>query len=458
MACPTSPSLSSSISAVDGFEILDGYDGTSTCQKGGQAEYFFIGLDSPRDLKGEAVARLQAEDTARTTAIAELAAHEPMQLLSTEDGTSVALALAEQQLAAWEEELVTVESHTTCQQLQEDLDKLRRESLKMRDVADTHEAAVAETRAEMTALREQEMCMARHAQDEAAAAAEAANVVAKVVGEAEALRKQLAAVAAELHGSPAAVSREGSRHCGRWNHAARAMAPAVNGLSGLWVAEPGGEVYWIDGSTALVWGSGGRLASIVEYDGSFAALPDGQPACRGELLQSSRCAVLLWPRWGAWLRQTEAAVRDAWEAASRKLRCPAGHRLRWAAIAPAGEQKLLNPSSCISSSPAAKSKPGTRSRPRNTCSACRFPITDGEAGMWDCQCCRYSVCVACAVNGTPSSPQPHEVVPSEVHGKSVACDGCGSSCGPGTAIVVSRASRDDRRACLRCLSAFLMQG
>merc|ERR1711904_86993 len=140
------------------------------------------------------------------------------------------------------------------------------------------------------------------------------------------------------------------------------------------------------------------MGKIVEYADGFALLPDSEPTCRGELLQSCRGPVLLWPGKGSWIKQPDSSVHDAWEMGTRQLHCPANHILSWT--------RTSSANSCKPFSHTSKSK---RSDIANqmlaACSACSFPVGSTEAGMWQCRGCCYNVCGSCAIASASQGPE-----------------------------------------------------
>merc|ERR1719265_2088175 len=165
-------------------------------------------------------------------------------------------------------------------------------------------------------------------------------------------------------------------------------------LEGVWMSEPGKEIQWIDGATGGVWSKDGEWAKIVEYAGGFALLPNSESTCRGELLQSVRGSVLLWPRKGAWIKQSESSVHHAWATGSHQLRCPANHVLRWRPNNASSKSKPVSAGS--------KSKRwDMANQVISACSACCFPVGSTEAGLWQCRGCQYNVCASCATASAP---------------------------------------------------------
>jgi hypothetical protein len=223
-------------------------------------------------------------------------------------------------------------------------------------------------------------------------------------------------------------------------------------LEGVWMSEPAREIQWIDSTSGGVWSKHGEWAKIVEYGGGFALLPNSESTCRGELLHCMQGSVLLWSRKGAWVKQSESAVRDAWETGSHQLCCPAGHRLRWAPTSSAHASKPR----CGSSKSCKRWDVATQML--SACSACSFPVGSTEAGMWQCRGCRYNVCGSCAAASAPLNPAGHDVHPFEVLPcESFTCNGCSAICGAGKVVIGSRVNDVDRYLCFSCFSVFLTQ-
>jgi hypothetical protein len=300
---------------------------------------------------------------------------------------------------------------------------------------------LAMLRAEMVKHQEEAKAATSRAEEEAARAAEAESIMVAMNIEAESLNKDLA-TAAEANASLRGKLNAASAVSDAWSW---------NALEGVWMSEPGKEIQWIDSASGGVWSKDGQWAKIVEYAGGFALLPDSESTCRGELVQSVRGSILLWPGKGAWVKQSESSVHDAFEAGSHQLRCPANHVLRWACSS--------SVNSCKPVSASTKSKRWDMANHMlSVCSACSFPVGSTEVGMWQCKGCRYNVCGSCVVASAPVGLQAKYVYPSEVKPyQSFTCNGCNITCGSGKSVIGRSLNGQDHYLCLSCLSVFLMQ-
>jgi len=299
------------------------------------------------------------------------------------------------------------------------------------------EAKVAIKRAEEESAKHQEEAEAARKR-----ADEAESIMVAMNAEAEALNKDLATAAEEN----ARLLDKLSTTTGEDN------SWSWKALEGVWLSEPDQQIQWIDGASGGVWSKDGQWAKIVEYAGGFALLPTSETTCRGELLRSVRGSVVLWQRKGAWVKQSESVVSDAWNMGSHQLFCPSGHHLRWGPT-----------SSAHTSNPGRPSKKSCKrwdlaTQMLTACSACNFPVGSTESGMWQCRGCRYNVCGSCATTAAPLTPSAHNVYPFEVPlCESFTCAGCSGTCGTGSVVVGNCVSGGDRYLCLPCFSTFLMQ-
>eukprot|EP00746_Dinoflagellata_sp_MGD_P158404 gnl/MRDRNA2_/MRDRNA2_86459_c0_seq1.p1 gnl/MRDRNA2_/MRDRNA2_86459_c0~~gnl/MRDRNA2_/MRDRNA2_86459_c0_seq1.p1 ORF type:complete len:473 (-),score=108.84 gnl/MRDRNA2_/MRDRNA2_86459_c0_seq1:180-1523(-) len=284
----------------------------------------------------------------------------------------------------------------------------------------------------------------RRANEESARAAEAESIMVAMNIEAESLNKDLTTAAeanATLRAELSAASAVAGTCPWTWKD-----------LEGVWLSEPGQEIQWIDGTAGGVWSKECQWAKIVEYAGGFALLANGYSTCRGELLQSARGFVLLWPGRGAWVKQSMSAIRDAWEVGSVELYCPASHQLRWVTTPSSHSSKHLS-----SGSKSCK-RWDTATQMLSACSACNFPVASTEAGMWQCRSCRYNVCGSCAVASAPLNREAGEVLPFEVlPDQNCTCSSCGGICRSGKAAIGYDGKNSNRYLCLSCVGIFLTQ-
>lgn len=510
MAYSASSRESSPRSSTDyGFEMInqtggsmydDGWSVMSASQN--QAEYFFIGgTDSPRNSsdgsdneglgskkpKDAVHADLSASVTSDVdVAISMILRDSDRQVVqqhvqsfrSEAEAKASKLSLLEEELAARAEEASQLKAELT-QQRQEnselvevakqqhqaseraaelqdevaerkklvarskEVSQLRRELVKYQEEAKTALAEVAKVskvadqlRTEVAKHKEEAEVAMKRAEEETARAAEAESIMMAMNIEAESLSSELARADADKKFSAGSASD----HMWTWD-----------ALQGVWMSEPGKEIHWIDAASHGVWSKEGQWAKIVEYADGFALLPNSEPTCRGELLQSRRGSVLLWPGKGSWIKQSESSVLEAWERGSHQLRCPANHILRWARTSPAN--------SCKPFSPTSKSKRwDIANHMLSACSACNFPVGATEAGMWQCRSCRYNVCGSCAITSAPLGPEVCHVSPCEVQScQSFTCNACNAVCGPGKSVIGHCVKGEDRYLCLSCLSLFLTQ-
>jgi len=483
-------SRESSVSSGDhGFEVLNNATG-STCDDDWSLtsvhgpEHFFIGAsDSPRgsnqvsdDDDGDmflAVSKRSADMTASGTfsdadmAISMIMRDSDRQAVqqhvefvrSESEDMTAKLALNQSELAARAEEVSKLKEEVAKQREEsvessQEMLQLSKETARHREDA---KMALLEV-AKLQDAKEQMHAAIKRAEKEAARADEAEAVMVAMNAEAASLQEDLA-TAAEANASlvqklDATVAVD-TNWC--WE-----------ALQGVWMSEPGREIHWIDSASGGVWSKDGQWAIIAEYADGFALLPASESTCRGELLQSVRGSILLWAGKGAWVKQSQATVFDAWETGSRQLRCPASHVLRWAPTSSARNSKTSSSSgkSCkrwekamMSSLPlhAQREEVCRDMAMQSACSACNFPVV-AESGMWQCRGCRYNVCGSCAAASAPVSHGAGDMHPFEVQpGQSFTCTGCSAACGSGKAVIGHREDDADHYLCFACFSVFLTQ-